>query len=212
MRVSAVAILAAAAALLFYHESAGDYSSGAVDNASGAVLLLALADRLKDSPLLEDAEVWLVATGAKDAWMSGIYHFVRSQKLDKDNTYFLHVDNVGAPALRYETGEGLLHRFPASQEMVRAAERVAGEFGATPGVNRELPSEALVTLARGYKALRITGVDPAPVDDASSPHDGVTRVDFPAIARATDFAEATLRELATALARRESKQAAKSRA
>lgn len=52
--------------------------------------------------------------------------------------------------------------------------------------------------------MRITGADTGPADDATPPHDGVTRVDFPAIARATDFAEATLRELAAVLARRES--------
>lgn len=201
-RWSAVGCLLAAAVVLFYQEAAGEFSSGAVDNASGVALLLTLAERLRQAPLSEEADVWLVATGAHDAWMSGMRHFVKSHRFDRGNTYFLHIDNVGAPRLRYVTGEGLLHTFRSAPEMLDAARRVAAEHGAESLCDRGLPSDALVTLVRGYKALRITALEPEPTGDNLSPRpDGLARVDYRAILRAASFAEATLRGLAAMVAR-----------
>jgi hypothetical protein len=204
VRWSAVAFLLSAAALLFFHEVGGEFSSGAIDNASGVAALLALAERLNAKPLLDQVEVWLVATGAKDAWMSGMHHFIRTHNLDRTSTYFLHIDNVGNPELRYTTGEGLLQTFHSDPGMLEAARRVAGEYDATPFCDRSRPSDALVTLVRGFKTLRVTGVARKRDEGEErlpNPPDGLARVDYRAILGAATFAEATLRELAAALVR-----------
>lgn len=202
IRWGAVGCLLGAAAVLFFQEMGGEFSSGAVNNASGVALLLALAERIRNAPLADQAEVWLVATGAKDAWMSGMHHFVKSHRLDRATTYFLHIDRVGTPRLRYVTAEGLLHAFPCDPEMLDAARRIASEHAAEPLRDRGFPSDALVTLARGYKALRITALEPEPVgeQDVVLP-DGLARVDYRAILRAAAFVEGTLRGLTSPVAR-----------
>lgn len=108
-------------------------ASGAIDNASGAVSAPGPGGPLAKCLLLEDAEVWLVATGAKDAWMSGMYHFVRSAEARQGQHLFSPRRQRRCACAPLRDRQGLLHRFPASPEMVRAAERVAGELGATPG-------------------------------------------------------------------------------
>jgi hypothetical protein len=158
LRWAGVAFLMGAAGVLFFHEMGGEFSSGAIDNASGVAALLALADRLRTTPFTDRVEVWLVATGAKDAWMSGMHHFVRTHRLDRANTYFLHIDNVGAPDLRFVTAEGLLQSFSSNPAMLEAARSAAGEYSAAPHSDHGMPSDALVTLVRGYKTLRVTGL------------------------------------------------------
>lgn len=216
LRWTAVGCLAIAGALLFYHEVGAEFSVGANDNASGVAVLLALAERLRGSPLLDGAEVWFVATGAREAWMSGMYHFVKTPQFDREHTYFLHLSNVGRGELRYATGEGLLHVFPSSPEMVQAASRVAADYGAEPIRHHGLPSDALVTLARGYKSLHIAAVEPEPApsvedDDAAPAADNLARIEYATIRRAVAFAEATLYELSAALVRRSDEAPAASR-
>lgn len=196
MRWAAVACLICAALACLLHERTGEFSSGAVDNAGGVATLLALARRFDEGGLPPDTEVWLVATGAKDAWMSGMYHFIRSHRLDRETTYFLHLDRIHSRNLRYAQGEGLLHWFPCSKEMLAAARRVAAGHRAAPSRERGMPSDALVTLARGYKALRITSHEDARPERLPEPPDGLARVDFGAVADAVDFVEATVRDIA----------------
>lgn len=198
LRWAAVAWLICAALVFLLHERTGEFSSGAVDNAGGVATLLALARRFEVGGLPPDTEVWLVATGAKDAWMSGMYRLVHSHRFDRETTYFLHLDRIHSKNLRYVQGEGLLHFFPCSKEMLAAARRVAAGHRAAPCRERGMPSDALVTLARGYKALRITSHEENPPERLPEPPDGLARIDYRAVADAVDFIEATVREIATA--------------
>ena len=191
IRWSAATILLAAAAALFLNAAMAEYQRGANDNASGAAALLSLAERLAQCPI-EDADVVLVATGSNRTWMSGVRHFLATQKPDRETTYIVNIDSVGDGELCYTTAEGMLHMQSCSTEMRKAAEALAVEYGVKPYVWRAASSDALLALARGYKAISLTAQTPNPTPPRP---DTLARVDCAVIARAADFAEALLRRL-----------------
>ncbi len=190
----AVFALLTAALTLYTSEANADYTRGAVCNASGVSVLLHLAERLAQEPL-ESTEVCLVATGSKETWLSGMHHFVKESKLERKSTYFVNVAHVGAGMLRYATGEGMMHVYASSKELLEAARGAAGEFRASQVTYRGLPTDALIPLARGYKALGIvgTGADGWPMD--LEEEDAITGIDHTALNRAAGFAEAIVRRL-----------------
>lgn len=173
MRWSAVSVLIGVAFALYTSARGSEFTHGANKNASGAALLLALADRFREDPL-KSTEVWLVATGSKEMWLSGMRQLFRGLDVDKSTTYFLNVDGVGAGSLRYVTGEGMQHVYSANKELTALAERSAAAFGARPMVYRGLPTDALIPLARGYKAMTIM----ATVEDGG-PGQGNEELDRP---------------------------------
>ncbi len=188
-------ILIAAACALAYNAMSGDYVRGANDNASGATALLELARRLAAQPI-EDADIHLVATGSNKAWMIGARHYLTTHHLDRETTFILNLDSVGDAALCYTIQEGMLHLHPSALEMVEVAARLAPAHAARPHVHRAACSDALMALTRGYKAMTITSVDAGNLPESLHEHnDTLANVDSDAIARATDFAEAILREL-----------------
>ena len=145
--------------------------------------------------------MWLLATGSKGTWMNGMRHFIKSQALDRDTTYFMILEHVGAGQLHYVTGEGMLHVFPSSPALVAAAEAQAAAYGATPCRLATVPTDALIPLTRGFKTMGIAALGPT----GAPPHwhwhtDTLAQVDHNLIERATDFAEAVLRGLADVLA------------
>lgn len=195
VRWLALAYLLFAAGFLFFAEMSGEFVRGAINNASGTAVLLRLAERFTEEPL-EEADVWFVATGCKGSWLGGMRHFIKSHKLDKSSTYFLNIDHVGAGTLRFLEGEGMLKFFPASKEMLRAARKIAPAFGAAPLKFRGMPTESLIPLARGYKAMGITATGPN--DELlhwNAPSDKIESVDFGVVEEAALFSETLLREL-----------------
>jgi len=195
VRWASVLCLLSVAAFLFISSSQTDDIRGANNNASGVAALLNLCERLARQPI-ETADVWLVAAGSQEAWMSGIHRLLKSNRLDEEQTYILNLEAVGAGTLHYLTGEGMLNLMPASKDMVSAAEKVAGEFNVTPAVLRHVPSAMHIPLAHGYRAMSIMGLDKNrfPVN-WNCVADLVTAVEEPMIERASLFAEATLRHL-----------------
>lgn len=206
VRWLALAYLIFAAGALFFSEISGEHVRGAINNASGAAVLLELAERFTKTPM-ENADVWLVATGSKGSWLSGMRHLVKSGELDKASTYILNIDHVGAGALRYSTGEGMLAFFPASRDMLEAAKNVSPAFAATPIKLRGMPTETIIPLARGYRAMGIcaTGLD----DEFmhwNAPSDSLDKVDYSVVQEAAHFAETICRELGSESDKKRSKE------
>ncbi len=195
VRAAAVAGLVIAAGALYLGARRAEFTRGANNNASGTAVLLALAERLKAEPM-ESTEVLLVATGAKEMWLSGMRHLFRGLNVDKGSTQFLNVTGVGAGALRYVTGEGMLHVYGAGRDLVGAAQDVGPAHGARPMVWRNLPTDALIPLARGYQAMTVTAtVDNDVPSEWNRESDTVGRLDFDVLDRAADFVEAIARRL-----------------
>ncbi|MDQ1256674.1 MAG: family peptidase, partial [Candidatus Hydrogenedentes bacterium] len=157
-RWTAVGVLLSAAFVFFYSAMNCDYVRGANGNASGVAALINLAERLAENPI-EQADVCLLATGSKDSWMNGIRHFIKGHTLDRDYTYFLNIENVGAGELHYTVEEGMLQTMPSAPELVRAAEAAAGKHGAKPCGLRTVPTDAQIPLARGFRAMSIVALD-----------------------------------------------------
>ena len=156
---------------------------------------MALAQRLRQLPL-RSTEVWFLATGSKEMWLSGMRQFFRGLDVDKDSTYFLNVDGVGRGALRYLTGEGMLHVYKASSALVGPAEEAAADFDARPFVYHGPPTDALIPLARGYQAMTVmaTEVDGRPAE-WNQQTDTVSKLDLSTLERAAEFIEAIARKL-----------------
>ena len=214
VRWGAVAYLLVAAGTLSYREGKSEYIRGANDNASGVAALLRLARQLSDDPI-PGVDVHLVATGSNQTWMNGARHFVKGHLFDRDTTYFLDLDNVGAGRLAYTTSAGILHMTRCSKRMCDAASGVAQPFDAIPHALHTLCSDVLIPLARGLKAMEITAIAPdsdapggprvrdaAPTGDAlrvpdpPRARDTLDEVDPATVYRAAAFAEAVLRRLA----------------
>jgi peptidase M28-like protein len=194
LRWAAVACLASAAGFLFYCETTAEYACGAVRNASGVAALMDLAERLHANPL-KDADVWFVATGSKEAWLNGMRHLVASHRFEKHSTYFLNFDSVGGGQVQYVTAEGMLNTFRSSREMLDACKAVASDHGAVPVRHNGLPTDALIPLVRGYKALTITSERKKPRLSDYPCDDSLFDVELASLEQATDLGEALLRRL-----------------
>ena len=180
---------------LYTTDLRGSYVRGAVNNASGAAALLDLADRLQNA-LPKTTDVWLVATGSKEAWLGGMHHLLRRIDIDREHSYFINLAHVGAGELKYITGEGMLHRFKSAPELVRLAESIGPEFGAEGVVHRGLPTDALIPLTRGFKTLGIMGADAHGRPPYWNWHtDTVSKVDYDVLERSVGLVETLIRRL-----------------
>jgi hypothetical protein len=195
VRWCAVAVLVCAGGFLLYCEAVSEPVRGALGNASGVAALLEAGQSLADDPF-EEADVWLVATGSKEGWMNGMRHFLASHELDPATTHIINLEYLGAPQLRYVTAEGLLHRYPCDSDLVRIAEAAGSAYSAVPYVERDLPTDLLMPLTRGLKAIGITSTE----DDGTRPHrlresDSLAKINAEAVASAAHLCVDMLRAL-----------------
>jgi hypothetical protein len=192
---AAVGILLAGAWVLFTGARRAPFTRGANNNASGVGVLLALAQRFSARPLAS-SEVLLVATGAKETWLSGMRQLFRGLRQEKSSAYFVNVAGIGAGQLRYVSGEGMLYVYSAGPRLLEAAHAIAPEHAARPMVWRSLPTDALVPMSRGFEAISIvaTGAEDMPVawNRAS---DTTGEVDLIALGHGANFVESLIRRL-----------------
>lgn len=195
-RWAAGAYLLCTALSLAYIELTADYARGSNDNASGVAALLDMARRIQaDQP--EELDIYLVATGSKEGGLNGMRQFIRGQKLDRDTTWFINLDRVGLGTLRYVTGEGLLYCYKSNRGLIATAESIAPRYEARPHRHRGWPTDLLIPLTRGFKAIGLTAIpekDATPAEDDSFP-DRPAQVDAKTVAGAADFTENLIRAL-----------------
>ena len=182
-------LLAAAGALVSAHQLA-EPARGAHNNASGVAALLSLAERVAATPP-QHTDVWLVATGSKETGLHGMRRLVGTHDFDRETTYFLNVEQVGSGPLTWTIGEGMLHVFRSAPDLVDAAEDVSQAGAIPPRRSYGLPSDALIPLARGFKAIGLTGAGAVVLDQ----EDRSTTVDLDTVRRAVDAVDGVLRGL-----------------
>jgi hypothetical protein len=124
---------------------------GENDNASGAVLVLRLAERLGTG--LEHFGVHVLFAGAGKASAAGINSFIDRHDLAHDSTVFLNVDQVGSGAVRYTRREGALVTMKTHPQLLSLSEEIDDD--ALPIVNRAVSDGAAAT-GRGFAAITIT--------------------------------------------------------
>lgn len=124
---AALALLLPLIAALFFSIRSGraDTCPGANNNAAGVGTLLALAERLKESPLTR-TEVWLLATGCRETGGDGIRAILETHGPSLTDATFVALEGVGVGArVVYLTGEGLLRTTHYASETLVVAERAA---------------------------------------------------------------------------------------
>ena len=204
VRTFGIGVLLSGALALFMASSRGEDIRGANGNASGVAALLGLADTLgREQP--EEADVWLVATGCHESWMGGMRQFLAEHRLDRENTYILNLEGIGAGEPHVLTEEGMLHALRANPDMLRHARALADKHGIKEGAMRFVPTEAHVPLMREMKAMTVMGLD----EEGLPPHwnqisDRVTEVEEKTISQVTAFSDAFIRTLAREHAQGES--------
>jgi hypothetical protein len=191
-----------------------DVVPGANDNASGVATALSLAERL-DSDQPENLDVWLLLTGGEECQMEGMRAFVRSHRksIDRENTYFIVLDAVGAGTVRYETGEGLAVTYDLDRRLVELCAAIAdadrengNRFAAKP-LRQGFATDALPARIAKLRATAITCLSDGSLLPANyhRPEDVPKRIDPKALDSAHDFTLELVRALDRDVGRRSSR-------
>ncbi len=136
------------------------YTAGANDNATGAGIVLSLAERLSREPLAHTA-VWLVLSGCEEVGCYGAEDFARRHKGELGDAVWITLDSVGgahsSPA--YLTQETFLLTVPSDPQLLALAERVAArhpEWDAHPYRFRGAYTEGSIAAKYGFRVLTVT--------------------------------------------------------
>jgi hypothetical protein len=135
------------------------FSPGANNNATGAGTLLALAERLTETPLAH-TEVWLLATGCRETGGDGIVTFLKAHGATLSAATFVALEGVGVgERVIYLVGERALWNTPYSAETLafaaRAANRCRVSFPVSAGRHRGGPTETGVIVRGGFAGMAI---------------------------------------------------------
>ncbi len=104
-----VSIVIGILAILNFFNKVGNKSPGATDNATSVGTVIALSKYFKNNPL-ENIDFTFLITGSEELNLGGAIDFIQKHKneLDKDITYFINYDLVGAHGmLRNVTSHGI---------------------------------------------------------------------------------------------------------
>lgn len=145
----------------------GNYSPGAVDNASGVGILLHLAEIVsRDRKRFRDVDITFVATGAEEEALVGAFHLCRSLTEDsapKDNCYFINLDGVGFKGSVYCTHKiGIHFAFTEGQDgfarLVKEAGKEEGLEVKTPPVVIGAAADHFPFTYEGFNAVTLSMV------------------------------------------------------
>ena len=148
-------------ASMIHRELAYDDVPGANDNASGASVVMSLAEILSENPL-ENTKVIFVNTGSEESGMNGMMNFLKRHGNELKDAYFINFDNLGIGNLTYVIGEGLLTTLWSDKELVNLAEKVVREhpeWNIKSKIYKLLPTDATPAIAQGFKAISIMSFD-----------------------------------------------------
>ncbi|MDD5448807.1 MAG: M28 family peptidase [Actinomycetota bacterium] len=147
--------------ILLIGELRGKYTSGANDNASGVGVMLSVIASISARPL-EFTEVWGVATARGNAGGRGMVELIRRHRSLLKNSYIINLDHLGRGKMNVLTREGAIFGFGSSRKLRKLAFQAASRSKDTQiseGKCRIKKSDALVAIARGYRAVTIGGMD-----------------------------------------------------
>lgn len=156
--------LANAVFTLVHREIKGIDVDGANDNASGAAVMLSLAEVLSQAPL-ENTEVWFVATGCEESDLVGMSAFMDRHEHELADAWFLGIDTVAGPGttVRWVVESSILEPLRADDRLIKVAEEVAEahpEFEAEPGAWRTAGLDTDVAAVRGLRAMSLVAQTP----------------------------------------------------
>jgi len=168
------------------------YTPGANDNASGAALVLALAERLKEKPLA-NTEVWAVNSGCEEVGYYGATAFLREHREELKEAYFIALDTVAGPGSGpcYITREGMTRPYRSDPGLVALAAQIAADrpdLGAYSKVMRLGSTEGAIGIKNGLPSLTFVNLRPDGVLPFwHRPDDVFENVDADVLARTQAF-------------------------
>lgn len=147
--------------ILLGGELRGRHTPGANDNASGVGVMLSVIASISARPL-EFTEVWGVATARGSAGGRGMVELIRRHRSLLKNSYIINLDHLGRGKMKALTREGAIFGFGSSRRLRKLVFQAANRSKDTQiseGRCRIKKSDALVAIARGYRAITIGGMD-----------------------------------------------------
>jgi hypothetical protein len=138
------------------------FSAGANDNATGAGLVLALGENLRNEPL-QHTRVWLVCSGCEEVQHYGSIDFFQRHKADLHNPVVLVLESLGCAGPAWLVKEGIVIPFRADRGLINLAERLSEEhpeFGAYPTQIKGGNTEMADALRAGIPAITLMGMGP----------------------------------------------------
>lgn len=191
------ALLLAAVFAMAVQADLTPYTPGANDNATGAGLVLALAERLRREPL-EQTEVWALCTGCEEVGAYGAADFVR-RHADLGRPFFIVLDTVGGPGSGpcFLVQETMLVPFRSDPALLALAEQVARErpeLGAYRWPNfRGAYTDGAPAARAGWRVLSLVNLRPDGVlPHWHQPSDVLENLDPDVLARTEAFVWALL--------------------
>ena len=143
------------------------FSPGANDNASGAAVLVAVAQHLMKNPLA-NLDIHFAFTGCEEVGAYGIQAFLDTHARELgENSFTIVLDQVGFGRLKFLTSDGLLvkHRtHPHALDLAHLAAAQLPDVSVFSGAGVAY-TDALVATQRGLAALTLCAV---PKDGAES--------------------------------------------
>jgi hypothetical protein len=176
------------------------YSAGANDNASGAAVVLSIAERLARHPLRHTA-VWAVLSGCEEVGCYGAETFARNHGRELGKAIWIVLDSVGGlgagPA--YLTSETFLLACRSDPDLLALADRVAGgspDLGAYSHAFAGAYTEGAIGVKHGFRVLTFVGSrrDGA-LPEWHRPTDTVENVDPAVVERTETFLWRLLHEI-----------------
>jgi acetylornithine deacetylase/succinyl-diaminopimelate desuccinylase-like protein len=139
-----------------------DTVPGANDNLSAVAVVLALAERLRDSPVA-GLRVVLVSTGSEESFSEGMHGFARRHfpELDPARTEVLCLECLGGPEMIVLEGEGMLvmRDYPAHLREELAAAAAEAGVPVARGLRTVAATDGLVSMRAGYPTVTLASID-----------------------------------------------------
>jgi hypothetical protein len=176
------------------------FTHGANDNASGAAVVLSLAERLAREPLAR-TEVWALGSGSEEVGSYGAQAFADRHRADLPGLVAISIDNVGGRGAGpcYTSVEGMVFPLKPSPELFGLAERIRAERPEMNAYTRPyttLHTDATALMVRGVPSLSFVGLTPEGViPDWHQVSDVVDRVDPKTVEGTEAFVLELLRRL-----------------
>ncbi len=176
------------------------YTAGANDNATGAGIVLSLAQRLTQAPLAHTA-VWAVLSGCEEVGCYGAEAFAQAHRDELGRAIWITLDSVGGQGAgpAYLTHETFLLPVRSDPDLLALADRVAAahpELGAYAHGFKGAFTDGAIGGKYGFRVLTLVGHRRDGVlPEWHRPTDVVENVDPDVVARTETFVWSLLQEI-----------------